>query len=90
MEYGKIVTANKMYVRRTIIKEGRRFKHWVLTPQFTRGIYLGKRTLQNGYIEWQDDEGWLFYSSEFIKVALVSPSEHKNPIYVPLVEEVTP
>jgi len=49
-----------------------------------RGIFLGYRTLRNGFLDRDYQEGTTFDTHESFKVALVCLSEHENPIYVPL------
>lgn len=47
------------------------------------GLFLGFRWISNGSV-WIDNEGFDYNRKETIKAALVSPSERKNPVYVPL------
>lgn len=61
-------------------------KEWY-TPEGTMhktvtGIYIGKRTYQNGKISWDRDDGNIFVPDEWFKVALIVTDERKNPIPV--------
>lgn len=53
-------------------------------PKPRAGLFLGYRTLQNGTRTYEDEVGYIFEPSEYIKAALVVFSEHTNPVYVPL------
>lgn len=49
------------------------------------GIYIGKRTLWNGYSRYEgEEEGMAFVPTEHFTAALVVFSEHQNPRYVPI------
>jgi len=66
-------------------------KYWV-KREITKvnGIFLGYRTLYNGYVDEIIDEGLIFISESHFQVALVACSPNKNPVYVPLdsIEEI--
>jgi hypothetical protein len=51
-------------------------------PRF--GIFIGTRTLQNGYVDYDYDAGNIFVPKEYVTVALVCCGPRSNPIYVPL------
>lgn len=60
-------------------------KFWkYIHMQPTNGIFLGWRTLSNGYVVRYYDEGPDYDPKEYIKVALVAYSPKRKPIYVPL------
>lgn len=90
-EHGQRVCYTQKYVRLTERKlhESGRFtevhKTWKPVPEGGTGIFLGMRTLSNGTRDWESDEvGYIFNPKEHFKVALISPSPDRNPIYVPL------
>jgi hypothetical protein len=58
-------------------------KCWKKTKRNGSGIFLGYRNLANGQTVC-DPDGWYFVAKEYIKVALVSPSDKENPIYIHL------
>lgn len=65
----------------------RHWKVWKPTklrddPRF--GVFLGTRTLQNGYTDYDYDNGNTFIPKEYVTVALVCCGPRTNPIYVPL------
>ena len=62
------------------------YKCWKprLLPNIKTGIFLGYRTLSNGYRSYFSDEGYSFAPMEYFKCALVCISPTHNPIYVPL------
>ncbi len=64
----------------------RGYKFWdtveIKVPRY--GIFLGYRTLFDGFIERDYDEGDQFTISKHYRVALVCLSERENPVYVPL------
>jgi hypothetical protein len=82
--YGQKVVATGI-MRRTYQSPNK--KIWVNNAsddyKFT-GLLLGYRTLSNGDMEWFSDEGNRYTPREHFKVALVSPNERENPVYVPL------
>lgn len=61
------------------------YKLWKEVPITDReGLFLGFRTLSNGFIFWESEVGYIFESDKSFRVALVIFSERENPIYVPL------
>lgn len=76
----------KPYPGQTSPLRGRPFKYWKsLEMKISRkGIFLGYRTLSDGYLDYDYEEGNTFIPEKFFKVALVCLSERENPVYVPL------
>jgi len=86
LKLGCPVQVTKKLVRRSKTVDGKRYKYWnprELNP-IRSGIFLGNRTLMNGFTHYYSDEGYTFDKKEIIKVALVCLSDRENPIYVPL------
>ncbi len=73
-EWGQLVFIDYKYKRLT----ERFVRQWERIPCKECGIFLGFRTISNGY----HDEG--YQPKNYFKVALISPGLTKNPIYVPL------
>lgn len=91
MKYGDTIVVNEKYVRRSRwerdkLGNSRLRKEWLLVPYRVDGIYLGTRTLQNGWSDYDDECGSMWAPIEHFRVSLVSPSKNKNPIYVPFVK----
>ena len=88
--YGDRVTFDHYYYRTS--KQTKRgkdnyygtLKCWEVGLCDMQGIFLGTRTLQDGWLDWPCDEGCTFVPTRRYKVALVSPGPNKNPLYVPL------
>ncbi len=49
-------------------------------------LFLGYRTVKEGKIEYDPEEGYYFYPNNHITVMLVSVNSKLNPIYVPIKE----
>jgi len=64
------------------------FRSKTSPPTFNRGLYLGKRTVYDGYVEHYDDIASEFIRTKHHVVALVSPAPNKNPVYVEF-EDIT-
>ena len=65
---------------------GERRREWhAVTVNERDGIYIGKRSLANGEIQWDDDPGGAGFHAdkERIAAALVVYSERRNPVLVP-------
>ena len=66
---------------------GARRREWhAVTIDDREGLYIGKRSLANGEMEWDDDAlgGAGFHADkERIPAALVVYSEFRNPVLVP-------
>lgn len=78
-KHGDIVVITGFYQR-----EDREWK-LIERPQ-AQGIYLGKRTISDGYMDCEVEEGYRSYfyvSSAYKQAALVSLSARTNPVYVP-------
>lgn len=76
-------------LHRDTCREGRKwFKRWVNSkyrqPVKFNGVFLGYRTLQDGYLESDQHFGNYFVPEKFTQVALVSFSSTQNPVYVSL------
>lgn len=82
MKLGESIVFNRKLVRITY-RNGE--KEWdTIDIKERRGIFLGYRTLSNGYREYDSEEvGYVYYPREYIKAALVAFSVRMNPIYVP-------
>jgi len=56
---------------------------WQHDPKVREGIYIGYRTVSDGFSEWlgaEEGNGYTQYAS--YRVALVVFSERENPVYV--------
>lgn len=90
LKLGQAVVVSQRYVRREeneFVPQGRtrRKKVWKAENRRSEScVFLGYRTLKNGWTDWDSDCGWCFRSTETIKVALVCPPGNKNPFYTPL------
>jgi hypothetical protein len=86
--YGSRIIVNGKYRRDLEMKERgnykSRFKYWKVEPCKLEGLFLGLRTLSDGWSEWEDECGHIFTSETHYKAALFSPGPNKNPVYVPL------
>ncbi len=88
IKLGAEVTATGQLFRHWVkgIANGPDRKEWY-TPEWAvhkpvTGIYVGKRTYQNGKISWDRDDGNVFVPDEWFKVALIVTDERENPIPV--------
>jgi hypothetical protein len=81
--FGARVIVRAVY-RRYAYGERRREWHAV-TIDDREGIYIGKRSLANGEIQWDDDPGGAGFRAdrERLSAALVVYNEHRNPVLVP-------
>lgn len=92
MKYGDIITVAGKYrrVNRYITNNegfGRKDrKEWEFVSGEITGIYLGKRTLRNGHVEYDEEYGYIFTPDDTLQVILISPSAIKNPVYAPVVK----
>jgi hypothetical protein len=60
-------------------------KEWKRVPFVVDGgIFLGFRTLSDGWNDYEYEVGYVFSAIESFKAALVCPSDRMNPVYVPL------
>jgi hypothetical protein len=90
LKLGQTVAVSQRYFRREeneFVPQGRtrRKKVWKAEKRKLEScVFLGYRTLKNGWTDWDSDCGWCFRSIETIKVALVCPPGNKNPFYAPL------
>ncbi|OGC76243.1 hypothetical protein A2619_02195 [candidate division WWE3 bacterium RIFOXYD1_FULL_39_9] len=78
-------TLQRMWQRREA-KPGKplkKYKSWEEKPIEERiGLFIGYRTLSNGFIEWEDEVGNIFFPKEYFKAALVVFSEREKPVLV--------
>jgi len=51
---------------------------------FSQGIFIGYRTLSNGYVHYEYDEGAYWVPQEHFQVGLFVHDLNINPIYIPL------
>jgi hypothetical protein len=96
MKHGDRVTVTATLTRRSSHlprdqKGGRTgwFKEWhreTLHRGARAGLFLGFRTLRNGWNEWGGEGEGVGFTPDGapLKVALVSLASHLNPVYVPL------
>lgn len=87
---GSTVTCTAMYLRRTRNVRGYGAdKVWEACPCTPRlGVYIGYRTLVNGRREVEDEVGYIFTPTAYIRAALVVFSTRTKPVLVP-VDEIT-
>lgn len=82
--YGSVVTIREKYKRICEYRGEDTWKIWKPVSFVRSGcIYLGKRILQNGARYYDSDYGYEFKPREYINVAMVSPSQALNIVYVP-------
>ena len=89
MKYGDVITVKGKYRRvNKRIQQGldlsKMGKVWEFVSGEITGIYLGERTLANGWNDYDPEYGYLFNPTEHFKVLLVSPSARLNPVYAPI------
>jgi hypothetical protein len=95
IDYGNRICYFQKYIRKyrtEIIKPTNHnfefkkyFSYWDIKDIKTNiGIFLGVRYIKNGYVEHNTDNQKVFYNTEIIKSALISPNKKENPIYVPI------
>lgn len=77
--FGKKVHVTHKYRRRV----DRRKKEYVTTPFSGTGIFIGWRTITNGYSCCDYDEGYYWVAEKYIKAALVVFNAKQNPLYIP-------
>lgn len=88
--FGQRVSISKKFYRKTEIRRndrgyGRTWKFWAeLDFGANDCIFLGVRTLQNGYRVYDSDEGISFDPVERVKAALVCVNDRLAPVLVPL------
>lgn len=46
------------------------------------GIIIGKRTLQNGVSQWENEEGWMFIPNQWVTAYLVAFNLRQKPVFV--------
>ena len=79
--FGEKVKITKRFKR--VHTKGRR-KEYLERDCVTNGVFLGLRTITNGYTDCSYDEGCYWLAEKHIRAALVATSPRQNPIYVPL------
>lgn len=93
MKHGQPVKCSSVLKRMERWESPRMYKTWEkAAPVSDSGLFLGYRTLSNGFTEFLFDEGPAWTGQGYIRVALVSFGLKTNPVYVALdaIEEVTP
>ena len=87
--YGDKVIFNRYYQRSS--KEEKRgkdyygnLKYWAERLCDMEGIFLGTRTLKDGWRDYDSYEGCTFSPIRHYQAALISPGPNENPLYVPL------
>ena len=88
-EFGDKVAFDHYYYRCTEQKKDgagyfRTHKIWTERLCNYTGIFLGTRTLQDGWRDYDSDAGCTFSPTRHYRVALISPGPKENPLYVPL------
>lgn len=85
LQLGQRIVCTAKYVR-WIDRSNGVYKYWrriEIKPR--EGIYIGRRTLQNGVREWQGDgDGYIFHPQEYVQAVLVVFNEHEKPVLVPI------
>lgn len=86
LKMGCPVIVTKKLIRSSKTVDRKRYKYWKHFEfiKSRSGIFLGNRTLSNGFVEYDSDDGYSFDGKEYIKVALICLSERECPIYVPI------
>ena len=65
--------------------QNRQWRVWKSYPCVRRNcIFLGYRTLRNGPISYDSEEGCTFNTKEHFKAALVALGPKEKPVYIPL------
>ena len=85
--FGARVRVSAYYSRAGAASAGRKTrKAWhrweYSTPR--HALYIGKRTLSDGYVEWWEEEGYAYTPERHFIAALVVFSERERPVLVPL------
>jgi len=66
-------------------QQGIIYKYWKVATFVASGcLFLGTRTLHNGIMEYDIEEGWTFSQREHFEAALVCLGPRRKPILVPL------
>ena len=89
LKFGQSIIINNKLVRKLKSKpknqgrlSGSGYKYWHnLDIKEQSAIFLGFRTLKNGWRTFDSDEGWYFEADEAIIAALVCTGKSKNPFY---------
>ncbi len=86
LKLGCPVSVTRKLIRRSKTVDRKRYKYWKHFEfiKSRSGIFLGNRTLSNGFVDYDSDDGYTFDGKEYIKVALICLSERECPIYVPI------
>lgn len=97
LHFGAWVDFNRTLVRRRV--KDSQTGHWdrkewrrSFATTLRRGIYIGWRTLANGYRSWEDGIGWSFSPTDHLEAALVAYNPRRKPALVPFgaLTEVAP
>ena len=88
LELGAKVKVIAKYHRYASYSKGQQRKEWydLALKKPKEGIFLGTRTLRNGYLVSDCEGSHYFVADETIKVALVCTGKNKNPFYA-IIEE---
>lgn len=71
----------------SLVRNGREWRRWITPGPARSGIIIGKRTLANGVVEWEENYSY-FVPGEHLRVYLVTFDLHRKPVHV-LPEDVT-
>lgn len=83
--FGDTVFITEKYKRiHKTSEKNEEYREWTRVKYRTNGLFLGLRTLKNGRVDCDQDEGWSFVAKEYIRVALVCPGPNLNSVYVPI------
>ncbi len=85
MKFGDWITFDVTLKRAQENKGDGVYKFWQkIEGGVTPGIFLGYRTLANGYRNYYSEGGFSFTPKAYLRAALVAFSERHNPVLVPL------
>ncbi len=84
IKFGDRVRISARYERKTSFPVKRKYKSYVSEPyEADKCIYIGRRTITNGTIEY-DEYGPYWVAESWFQAGLVCLNQNENPIYVPL------
>jgi len=86
MKYGDRVDIVRKLVRhQKYLGPNARDKFWKEAEYFAKNcIFLGYRTVADGFRGYDPEEGYNFFPKKHFRVALISPGERLSPIYCPI------
>jgi hypothetical protein len=92
MHFGETVLFTHVYKRmRSHRQDGQspnfiKIREWVpfhlRTPK--KGVVIGKRTLFNGDVRYEYDDGWMFESTSSLQAYLIATDMKHKPVLVPI------